>query len=126
MSQPTDRSYTESHEWIMRGPDGLYWIGITDVAQDLLGDVVFVGDFKVGAALEAGDAAGVVESVKAVSDIYAPVAGEVAAFNDALTDTPELLNREPFATWIFKLQSSASLAGLLDAAAYAKAAAAAK
>jgi glycine cleavage system H protein len=126
MSQPTDRRYTESHEWIMRGSDGLYWIGITDVAQDLLGDVVFVGDFKVGESLEAGAAAGVVESVKAVSDVYAPVAGEIVAFNDALAEQPELLNREPFATWIFKLRSSASLDDLLDASAYAKSAAAAK
>ena len=123
MTQPTDRRYTESHEWVMLGPDGLLWVGITDVAQDLLGDLVFVGDFKVGRALKAGEPAGVVESVKTASDVYAPVDGEVAAFNEALEAEPGLLNSRPFETWIFKLKSDASLDGLLDTAAYARAAA---
>ena len=75
-----------------RGDDGLIWVGITDAAQDMLGDLVFVGDVKVGQTLKAGETAGVVESVKAASDIYAPVDGEVVAFNDALESEPQKLN----------------------------------
>jgi glycine cleavage system H protein len=118
MSNPTNLRYTESHEWVKVGPDGLVWVGITDTAQEMLGDLVFVGDFKLGLSLKAGEPAGVVESVKAASDVYAPVDGELVAFNDALTGEPQLLNREPYDAWIFKLKSSASLDGLLDAAAY--------
>lgn len=118
MSNPTTLRYTESHEWAKVGADGLVWVGITDTAQEMLGDLVYIGDFKVGRTLKAGEAAGVVESVKAASDVYAPVDGELVAFNDALTAEPQLLNREPYEAWIFKLKSSASLDGLLDAAAY--------
>jgi glycine cleavage system H protein len=121
MSNPTNLRYTESHEWAKVGPDGLVWVGITDTAQEMLGDLVFVGDFKLGRALKAGEPAGVVESVKAASDVYAPVDGELVAFNDALTAEPQLLNREPYDAWIFKLRSSAPLDGLLDAAAYEQA-----
>ena len=118
MSNPTHLKYTASHEWVKQGDDGLLWIGITHTAQDMLGDLVFVGDVKVGSALKAGETAGVVESVKAASDIYAPVDGEVAAFNEVLSENPQLLNEAPFDTWIFKLKSTQSIEGLLDAAAY--------
>jgi glycine cleavage system H protein len=118
MTNPTNLRYTESHEWAKVGPDGLVWVGITATAQEMLGDLVYVGDFKLGRELKAGEAAGVVESVKAASDVYAPVDGELVAFNDALTAEPQLLNREPYDAWIFKLKSGASLDGLLDAAAY--------
>lgn len=118
MSLPANLKYTNSHEWVVVGDDGLIWVGITDPAQDMLGDLVYVGDVKVGDTLKAGETAGVVESVKAASDVYAPVAGEVVAFNEALNDAPQLLNEKPYDTWIFKLKSDAALDGLLDAAGY--------
>jgi glycine cleavage system H protein len=120
MKFPADLKYTQTHEWARMGDDGLLWVGITDAAQDMLGDLVYVGDVKVGATLKAGDTAGVVESVKAASDIYAPVDGEVVAFNDALEAEPQQLNGDPYGAWIFKMKTSASIAGLLDAAAYEK------
>lgn len=101
-----------------KGDDGLLWVGITDAAQDMLGDLVFVGDVKVGQTLKAGDAAGVVESVKAASDVYAPVDGEVVAFNDALEAEPQKLNADPYGAWIFKMKSGAALDQLLDADTY--------
>ena len=101
-----------------KGDDGLLWIGITDAAQDMLGDLVYVGDFKVGATLKAGETAGVVESVKAASDIYAPVDGEVVAFNESLGSEPQQLNSAPYDAWIYKMKSSASIDGLLDAKTY--------
>jgi glycine cleavage system H protein len=119
MKFPPELKYTESHEWAKVGTDGLIWVGITDAAQDMLGDLVFVGDVKVGASLRAGETAGVVESVKAASDIYAPVPGEVAAFNQTLADEPQKINAAPYDAWIFKLKSSATLDGLMDAAKYA-------
>ena len=118
MSLPANLKYTNSHEWVRIGDDGLIWVGITEPAQEMLGDLVYVGDVQVGATLKAGETAGVVESVKAASDVYAPVAGEVAAFNEALNDAPQLLNEKPYDTWIFKLKSDAALDGLLDAAGY--------
>jgi len=118
MSLPANLKYTNSHEWVRIGDDGLIWVGITEPAQEMLGDLVYVGDVQVGAKLKAGETAGVVESVKAASDVYAPVAGEVAAFNEALNDAPQLLNEKPYDTWIFKLKSGAALDGLLDAAGY--------
>ena len=118
MNTPTNLKYTASHEWVKKGDDGLLWIGITDAAQDMLGDLVYVGDFKVGATLKAGETAGVVESVKAASDIYAPVDGEVVAFNESLGSEPQQLNSAPYDAWIFKMKSSASIDGLLDAKAY--------
>jgi len=122
MSLPTDRKYTSSHEWIKAEGD-VFLVGITDNAQDQLGDLVFVGDVNVGAQLNAGDPAGVVESVKAASDIYAPVAGEIVAFNDELESNPALINEKPYDTWIFKIKanSAADIDGLMDAAAYAAA-----
>ncbi len=118
MNIPSNLKYTASHEWVKKGDDGLLWIGITDAAQDMLGDLVFVGDFKVGATLKAGETAGVVESVKAASDVYAPVDGEVVAFNESLGSEPQQLNSAPYDAWIFKMKSSASIDGLLDAKAY--------
>lgn len=120
MTIPADRSYTPSHEWVKRGDDDLVWVGITDAAQDMLGDLVFVGDFKVGSTLKAGETAGVVESVKAASDVYVPVDGEIVAFNDSLDTEPQRLNTAPYDTWIFKLKTPAAPQGLLDAAAYQK------
>lgn len=119
MSLPTDRKYTSSHEWVKAEGD-VFVVGITDNAQDQLGDLVFVGDFEVGATLEAGQNAGVVESVKAASDIYAPVGGEIVAFNDALSDEPNRINEAAFDTWIFKIKPAnpADIDGLLDADGY--------
>jgi glycine cleavage system H protein len=118
MQFPATLKYTSSHEWVKKGDDGLLWIGITDAAQDMLGDLVFVGDFKVGATLKAGETAGVVESVKAASDVYAPVDGEIVAFNDSLGSEPQQLNATPYDAWIFKMKSAASIDGLLDAKGY--------
>lgn len=119
MSLPTDRKYVASHEWARLEGDVVV-VGITDNAQEQLGDLVFVGDVNVGAVLEAGAVAGVVESVKAASDIYAPVAGEVVEFNEALNDQPDLINQGAFDTWIFKIKpdNAADLDNLLDAAGY--------
>ena len=119
MSIPSDRKYATSHEWIKVDGDVMV-VGITNPAQDQLGDLVFVGDVRVGAKLKSGETAGVVESVKAASDIYAPVTGEVVAFNDALNDSPEKINADPYGTWIFKLKpdNATDLDALLDSAAY--------
>ena len=119
MSIPNDRKYASSHEWI-RAEGDVMLIGITGPAQEQLGDLVFVGDVRVGAKLAAGDTAGVVESVKAASDIYAPVAGEIVAFNTALNDAPDQINGDPYGTWIFKLRATNpdEVNGLLDAEAY--------
>jgi glycine cleavage system H protein len=116
-----DRKYTPTHEWVRTEPDGTLAVGITDFAQDALGDIVFVEFPKVGAKVRAGDAVGVVESVKAASDIYAPVSGEVAAINDGIPDHWEQINRDAFSAWLYKLRPSdaGELARLLDAKAYA-------
>jgi glycine cleavage system H protein len=121
---PADLRYAASHEWARLEADGSVTVGISDHAQEALGDVVFVELPEVGATLGAGDQAGVVESVKAASDIYAPVAGDVIAVNEALTDSPELVNADPYANWFFKLKPAnvADLDSLLDAAAYQAAA----
>ena len=117
---PADLRFAESHEWARLESDGSVTVGISDHAQEALGDVVFVELAEVGKTFAAGDAAGVVESVKAASDIYAPIGGEVIAVNEALADSPELLNEEPYGAWIFKLKPSnpADLDKLLDAAGY--------
>lgn len=119
MSIPNDRKYTASHEWVKADGD-CFLVGITDDAQDQLGDLVFVGDVKVGAHLAAGETAAVVESVKAASDIYAPVAGEIVAFNEALDDQPALINEAAYEQWIFKIRpdNAADVDSLLDADAY--------
>ncbi|MBV4538977.1 MULTISPECIES: glycine cleavage system protein GcvH [Pseudomonas] len=120
---PADLRFAESHEWARLEADGSVTVGISDHAQEALGDVVFVELAEVGKVFAAGDAAGVVESVKAASDIYAPVGGEVIAVNEALGDSPEELNNDPYAAWIFKLKPAnpAELDKLLDAAGYAAA-----
>lgn len=119
MSIPSDRKYAASHEWIKTDGDVMI-VGITESAQDQLGDLVFVGDIRVGAKLKSGETAGVVESVKAASDIYAPITGEVVAFNETLNDSPEKINTDPYGTWIFKLKpdSAADLDALLDSVGY--------
>ncbi len=118
---PSELKYARSHEWARLEADGTVTVGITDHAQAALGDVVFVEAPALGAQLEATQEAGVVESVKAASDIYAPIAGEVIARNSALEDAPETVNADPYgAGWFFKLKPSnpAELAGLLSAEAY--------
>lgn len=117
---PAELRFAESHEWAKKEGD-LIAVGISDHAQEALGDVVFVDLPEVGKVFAAGDTAGVVESVKAASDIYSPVAGEVVEVNDALAGEPEALNNAPYASWIFKVKPSnaeADLANLLDAAGY--------
>ncbi len=117
---PADLRFAESHEWARLEADGSVTVGISDHAQQALGDVVFVELAEVGKVFAAGDAAGVVESVKAASDIYAPIGGEVIEVNEELADSPEQLNEEPYGAWIFKLKPSnpAELDKLLDAAGY--------
>jgi glycine cleavage system H protein len=120
---PPDLKYAKSHEWVKQLPDGSVLIGITDHAQHALGDLVFVEVPKVGRVLAAGESCAVVESVKAASDVYAPVGGEVLEANPALGDAPETLNTDPYgAGWLWKLKPAqpAEMAGLLDAAGYAK------
>jgi glycine cleavage system H protein len=117
---PAELRFAESHEWARLEADGSVTVGISDHAQEALGDVVFVELAEVGKVFAAGDAAGVVESVKAASDIYSPVSGEVIAVNEALADAPESLNEKPYEAWIFKVKPSntAELENLLDAAGY--------
>jgi glycine cleavage system H protein len=117
---PADLKYTKSHEWV-RQENGALEIGITDHAQSALGDLVFVEVPDVGRALKAGEACAVVESVKAASDVYSPLAGKVVAHNEALAAKPELLNEDPYgAGWLFRLETGASAdtASLMSAAAY--------
>lgn len=105
MSYPEQFRYTREHEWV-HIQEGIGTIGITDHAQSTLGDIVFVESPKIGAKVEKGSSFGSVESVKAVSDLYAPVSGEVVAVNDELTDTPEKLNTDPHDAWIIRVQMS--------------------
>jgi glycine cleavage system H protein len=120
MNIPADLKYTKSHEWVRAEADGTLTVGISDVAQDMLGDLVFCGDAKLGEALNAGEACCVVESVKAASDVYMPVDGEITEFNEALSSAPESINTDPYGAWLFKVRpaASANLSTLLDAAAY--------
>lgn len=120
---PADLKYAASHEWVRAEPDGTFAIGITDHAQAALGDLVFIELPKVGRKLAANESCAVVESVKAASDVYAPIAGEVAAINEALATAPELLNSDPYGEgWMWKLKPAnpADVEGLLDDAGYAK------
>jgi glycine cleavage system H protein len=114
-----ERYYTESHEWVQAEGD-VATVGITDFAQSQLGDVVFLELPSVGRMLEAGDSFGVVESVKAASDLYSPVSGSVVEVNEALSDNPETVNRDPFgAGWLIKVRLNGDLGeGLLDEAGY--------
>lgn len=123
MNIPAQLRYTATHEWVREEGDSLV-VGITDPAQQMLGDLVFVGEVEVGRQVGAGEVAAVVESVKAAADVYAPAAGEIVAFNEALAASPELLNRQPYEQWIFKLRPSQPPQGLLEAAAYREAVAA--
>lgn len=119
---PNELKYVASHEWIREEGEGVVTIGITEHAQDLLGDVVLVELPDVGDEVSAGDDAGVVESVKAASDVYAPLSGEVVEINEALEDSPELVNSDPYGDgWFFKLKLTdpAELDDLLDADGYA-------
>ena len=122
MKHPDNLKYTASHEWIRAEPDGTLTVGITDHAQDALGDLVFIELPELGRKLAAEEACAVVESVKAASDVYAPVAGEVVAVNSAVADAPGDLNKNPYASWLFRIRPAAGAApsGLLDAAAYEK------
>jgi glycine cleavage system H protein len=127
MKIPADLKYTESHEWIRTESDGTLAIGITDHAQEALGDLVFIELPQVGRTVKAGEAIAVVESVKAASDIYAPVAGAVVAVNAGVVEAPEKVNADAYANWLYKLKpdNAADTGRLLDAAAYTKVAGAA-
>ena len=122
MNVPAELKYTDSHEWIRTEPDGTLTIGITDHAQEALGDLVFIELPAVGRNVAAREACAVVESVKAASDVYAPVAGEVVAANSEVVETPEKVNADAYANWFYRLKpgNPADLAKLLDAAAYTK------
>ena len=124
MKLPKDLRYTESHEWVRREGDGTVSVGITDHAQEQLGDIVFVEAPQVGRRVKAGEAVGVVESVKAASDIYAPVAGEIVGANADLTASPEKMNEDAFGAWMFRIKPDDAAASekLMDAAAYEKSA----
>ncbi|MEF8834316.1 MAG: glycine cleavage system protein GcvH [Halofilum sp. (in: g-proteobacteria)] len=118
---PSDLKYTRAHEWLRLEDDSVVTIGITDHAQAQLGDLVFVEVPETGTSLGAGDAAAVVESVKAASDVYAPVAGEVVGANEQLDESPELVNNDPFGEgWIYQLrvENPAALDELMSAADY--------
>ncbi|MCE1160479.1 MAG: glycine cleavage system protein GcvH [Burkholderiales bacterium] len=120
MTTPTELKFAPSHEWVKVEADGTLAVGISDHAQEALGDIVFLEFPKVGRVVAAEEAVAVVESVKAASDIYAPVAGEIVAVNDALADTPEAVNSEPYTSWMFKIKPAnvADVDGLLSAADY--------
>ncbi|MGI9608735.1 MAG: glycine cleavage system protein GcvH [Acidimicrobiia bacterium] len=121
MNVPEDLLYAENHEWVKKEDDGTIRVGITDFAQDALGDVVFVDLPDVGRELGSGEPFGEIESTKSVSDIYSPTNGEVVAVNENLEDTPELVNQDPYGDgWMIQLRPTpdASLDRLMDAAAY--------
>jgi glycine cleavage system H protein len=122
MTTPQDLKYTDSHEWVRQEPDGSITVGITDHAQNQLGDVVFVESPPAGRQVKKGEECGVIESVKAAADIYAPVSGEIVAANGELADAPEKINQDPYGAWMFRIKPSnpAELSALLDAAAYEK------
>jgi glycine cleavage system H protein len=122
MTTPTDLKYSESHEWIRMEPDGTATVGVTFHAQEQLGDVVFIQAPDVGRKVQRGEECGVIESVKAAADLYAPLSGEVIAINADLETTPQSVNEDPYTAWLFKLKldDGGELASLLDAAAYDK------
>jgi len=120
MSNPANLKYTASHEWVKTDADGTISVGITQHAQELLGDMVFVEAPEVGRKLKAKEECAVVESVKAAADIYAPVSGVVTAVNSELDSTPEAINSDPYNTWIFAMKpdNAADVSALMDAGAY--------
>ena len=122
MNVPANLKYAKSHEWARLDDDGMVTIGITDHAQEALGDIVFLELPEVGRTLKTGEECAVVESVKAASDIYAPISGEVIEANQAAVDAPEQVNQDAYAHWLFRIKPAnpAELDALLDAAAYAK------
>jgi glycine cleavage system H protein len=126
MKVPDTLKYTASHQWIRAEADGTVTVGITEYAQEQLGDVVFVQQPQAGRKVRRGEHCAVVESVKAASDIPAPVSGEIVAVNPAVADAPQKLNEEPYAAWLFRIRAgdSSEMAELLDAAAYTQALAA--
>ena len=121
MNTPANLKYTKSHEWARLTDDGLVEVGITDHAQEALGDIVFLDLPDVGRVVKAHEEIAVVESVKAASDIYAPIAGEIVAANSAASDAPESVNADAYTAWLFKIRpaNAADLDQLLDPAAYA-------
>jgi glycine cleavage system H protein len=121
LEYPEDLRYTAEHEWVRAGDGGVVRVGITSFAQDALGDVVYVSLPTVGDTVAVGDACGEVESTKSVSDLYAPLAGEVTAVNEALDATPELVNTDPYGEgWMYELKVDdlAAVEGLMDPASY--------
>jgi glycine cleavage system H protein len=122
MSIPNDLRYTKSHEWVKLGNDGIATVGITQHAQELLGDMVFVETPAVGCKLKQGEECAVVESVKAAADVYSPISGEVTAANPELEVAPEKINQDAYAAWLFKLKpvNAADVNLLMDAAGYQK------
>jgi glycine cleavage system H protein len=126
MKAPKELRYTETHEWIRREPDGTLAVGITDHAQEQLGDIVYVEAPQRGRKVKAGESVGVVESVKAASDIYAPVGGEIVDVNADLSGEPQKVNEDAYAAWMYRIKpdDAAAAEKLLDAGAYEKAAAA--
>jgi len=120
MSNPSNLKYTPTHEWVKTEADGSVSIGITQHAQELLGDMVYVENPAVGRKLKAGEECAVVESVKAAADVYAPMAGTVTAANSELDGAPEKINEDPYGAWMFKMKpdNSADLNALMDATAY--------
>jgi glycine cleavage system H protein len=125
---PDNLKYTDSHEWVKTEADGTYSVGITFHAQGMLGDVVFVENPLTGRKVKKGEECGVIESVKAAADIYAPLSGEIVATNDELADSPEKINEDPYSAWMFRIrpEDPREVASLLDASAYEKVAAADK
>lgn len=116
---PADLRYTESHEWVRANDDGTVTVGITDHAQHLLGDLVFVEIPEVGRVVTAAEGCAVVESVKAASDVYSPLDGVIVEVNETLADSPELINQDPYGEgWILRIKTTAPLDALLDAKAY--------
>ncbi|WP_315708440.1 glycine cleavage system protein GcvH [Brenneria uluponensis] len=118
---PAELKYTTSHEWVMAEGDGIYSVGITEHAQELLGDMVFLDLPEIGTTVAVGEDCAVAESVKAASDIYAPISGEIVAINDALESTPELVNSAPYSDgWLFRIKAAdeSELNELLDANEY--------
>jgi len=122
MSIPADLKYTESHEWVRTEADGTLTVGITDHAQEALGDIVFFEVQELGKTVSAGDTVAVIESVKAASDIYAPVSGEIIEANTAVADTPDSVNSSPYDSWLFKVKPAAGATQerLIDPDAYSK------